>query len=358
MVEVRAARRRRTRSRSAILLVELTLVFLLATVTLLPYLDLQRRSRAGPGRPLPITVLVALAGVPHPDHHRRAAVGDRRRGHRPHDRRPTSSPLSGRAVEAAGDVDVLLLDKTGTITLGQPPGRGVPPAPGIATSELADAAQLASLADETPEGRSIVILAKQKFGLRERDVRRARCAVQCRKFSAQSHAEAAWTARSRRIRKGAADACIRLRPEVVRQAFCASRSRFLSSGERALSKGVEIPRLIVWRVGLPTAIEDTNPLERQRTHCGLIRAAFVALLAIVGTGPERFVDGLAGPFDKRLAHKRWTLPAPMDPTLLATAFGDGRNAGVFLQLIGVLEASAILPEGGEQPWRQMRAGTR
>ena len=105
-------------------------------------------------------------------------------------------------------------------------------------------------------------------------------------------------------------------------------------------------------MGLPAAIQDANPLERQRTHCGLMRATFVALLAIVGACPERFVDGLAGPFDKSLAHKGWTLPAPMDPTLLATAFGDGRNAGVFLQLVGVLEASAVLPEGDEQPWRQ------
>ncbi len=77
---------------------------------------------------------------------------------------------SGRAVEAAGDVDVLLLDKTGTITLGNRQASAFLPAPGVTESELADAAQLASLADETPEGRSIVVLAKQKFNLRERDV--------------------------------------------------------------------------------------------------------------------------------------------------------------------------------------------
>jgi K+-transporting ATPase ATPase B chain len=77
---------------------------------------------------------------------------------------------SGRAVEAAGDVDVLLLDKTGTITLGNRQASAFLPAPGVSESELADAAQLASLADETPEGRSIVVLAKQRFNLRERDV--------------------------------------------------------------------------------------------------------------------------------------------------------------------------------------------
>ncbi|NBF18436.1 potassium-transporting ATPase subunit B, partial [Pseudomonas sp. Fl4BN2] len=77
---------------------------------------------------------------------------------------------SGRAVEAAGDVDVLLLDKTGTITLGNRQASAFLPAPGIKDSELADAAQLASLADETPEGRSIVVLAKQKFDIRGRDI--------------------------------------------------------------------------------------------------------------------------------------------------------------------------------------------
>jgi len=78
--------------------------------------------------------------------------------------------MSGRAVEAAGDVDVLLLDKTGTITLGNRQAVAFHPAPGVERAALADAAQLASLADETPEGRSIVVLAKQQFGLREREL--------------------------------------------------------------------------------------------------------------------------------------------------------------------------------------------
>ena len=77
---------------------------------------------------------------------------------------------SGRAVEAAGDVDVLLLDKTGTITLGNRQAFAFMPAPGITEAQLADVAQLASLADETPEGRSIVILAKQRFNIREREM--------------------------------------------------------------------------------------------------------------------------------------------------------------------------------------------
>src|SRR4029077_21235744 len=77
---------------------------------------------------------------------------------------------SGRAVEAAGDVDVLLLDKTGTITLGNRMAPAFLPAPGISPERLADAAQLASLADETPEGRSVVVLAKQQFNLRAREL--------------------------------------------------------------------------------------------------------------------------------------------------------------------------------------------
>ena len=78
--------------------------------------------------------------------------------------------MSGRAVEAAGDVDTLLLDKTGTITLGNRQATEFMPLPGVTEQELADAAQMASLADETPEGRSIVVLAKEKYGLRGRDV--------------------------------------------------------------------------------------------------------------------------------------------------------------------------------------------
>ena len=82
---------------------------------------------------------------------------------------------SGRAIEAAGDVDVLLLDKTGTITLGDRQASAFHPAPGVNAQELADVAQLASLADETPEGRSIVVLAKQQFQpARPRSVRRSR----------------------------------------------------------------------------------------------------------------------------------------------------------------------------------------
>jgi len=110
---------------------------------------------------------------------------------------------SGRAVEAAGDVDVLLLDKTGTITLGDRQAFAFIPAPGVTEQELADASQLASLADETPEGRSIVVLAKQKFRLRGRDL--ASTPHVFHKFSAQTRMSGV-DLEGRKLRKGAADA--------------------------------------------------------------------------------------------------------------------------------------------------------
>src|SRR4029079_14582969 len=109
--------------------------------------------------------------------------------------------LSGRALEAAGDCDVLLLDKTGTITLGNRQASELIPAPGVTPEQLADAAQLSSLADETPEGRSIVVLAKERFGLRERDLEGAALVP----FSAHTRMSGIDVA-GRSVRKGAADA--------------------------------------------------------------------------------------------------------------------------------------------------------
>jgi potassium-transporting ATPase ATP-binding subunit len=111
--------------------------------------------------------------------------------------------MSGRAVEAAGDVDVLLLDKTGTITLGNRQAAEFIPALGVDPAELADAAQLASLADETPEGRSIVVLAKNKYGLRGRELNELNATFV--PFTAQTRMSGA-DLDGRRIRKGAADA--------------------------------------------------------------------------------------------------------------------------------------------------------
>src|SRR5262249_6576120 len=114
---------------------------------------------------------------------------------------------SGRAVEAAGDIDVLLLDKTGTITLGNRMAAAFVPAPGVNEQELADAAQLSSLADETPEGRSIVVLAKQLFELRGRDV--ASLGATFVPFTAQTRMSGLDIAQpdgsTRQVRKGATD---------------------------------------------------------------------------------------------------------------------------------------------------------
>jgi K+-transporting ATPase ATPase B chain len=111
--------------------------------------------------------------------------------------------MSGRAVEAAGDVDVLLLDKTGTVTLGNRQATEFVPAPGVSERELADAAQLASLADETPEGRSIVVLAKEKYGIRERAVERMGATFV--PFTAQTRMSGV-NLNGRQVRKGAPDA--------------------------------------------------------------------------------------------------------------------------------------------------------
>jgi len=167
---VEGAKRQKTPNEIAltILLVALTLVFLLATATLLPF-SLFSVHSAGSGSPVSVTVLVALLVclIPTTIGGLLSAIGVAGMG-----RMMAKNVIatSGRAVEAAGDVDVLLMDKTGTITLGNRQASAFLHASGVTEQELADAAQLASLADETPEGRSIVVLAKQKFNLRGRDV--------------------------------------------------------------------------------------------------------------------------------------------------------------------------------------------
>jgi K+-transporting ATPase ATPase B chain len=167
---VESAKRQKTPNEIAltILLVALTLVFLMATVTLLPF-SLYSVEAAGAGQPVTITVLVALLVclIPTTIGGLLSAIGVAGIGRM---MQKNVIATSGRAVEAAGDVDVLLLDKTGTITLGNRQASAFLPIAGGTQQNLADAAQLASLADETPEGRSIVILAKQKYGIRERDV--------------------------------------------------------------------------------------------------------------------------------------------------------------------------------------------
>ncbi|MET0232184.1 MAG: potassium-transporting ATPase subunit KdpB [Rhodanobacteraceae bacterium] len=200
---VEGASRRKTPNEIAltILLAKFTLIFLLACATLLPY-SIYATNAAGHGQPVTITVLVALLVclIPTTIGGLLSAIGIAGM-----DRMIQANviAMSGRAVEAAGDVDVLLLDKTGTITLGNRHAVAFHPAPGISGGMLADAAQLASLADETPEGRSIVVLAKEKFGLRERDV--AGSDIVFVPFTAQTRMSGV-ELHGRQIRKGAVDA--------------------------------------------------------------------------------------------------------------------------------------------------------
>ncbi|WP_034916456.1 potassium-transporting ATPase subunit KdpB [Erwinia sp. 9145] len=194
---VEGASRRKTPNEVAlnILLVSLTIIFLLATATLYPF-------TAWSGTPVSLTVLVALLVclIPTTIGALLSAIGiagmSRMLG-------ANVIATSGRAVEAAGDVDVLLLDKTGTITLGNRQATQFLPAKGITEEALADAAQLASLADETPEGRSIVVLAKQKFNLRERDLQSLSATFI--PFSAQTRMSGVNTGQTL-LRKGAVDA--------------------------------------------------------------------------------------------------------------------------------------------------------
>ncbi|NMG65873.1 potassium-transporting ATPase subunit KdpB [Azoarcus indigens] len=200
---VEGARRQKTPNEIALstLLVALTLVFLVVTASLLPF-SLFSVAAAGAGQPVTLTVLVALLVclIPTTIAGLLSAVGVAGMSRM---MQANVIATSGRAVEAAGDVDVLLLDKTGTITLGNRQAAAFLPAPGISERELADAAQLASLADETPEGRSIVVLAKQRFALRERDI--AALGASFVHFSAQTRMSGVDMG-ARQLRKGAAEA--------------------------------------------------------------------------------------------------------------------------------------------------------
>ena len=197
---VEGANRQKTPNEIAlnILIAGLTIVFMLVIISLQPYAIYS-------GSPQSITILVALLVclIPTTIGGLLSAIGIAGM-----DRLVQRNVLamSGRAVEAAGDVDVLLLDKTGTITLGNRQAAEFLPVPGVSVEELADAAQLSSLADETPEGRSIVVLAKDKYGLRGREVADAQ--AEFIPFTAQTRMSGV-NLSGTEIRKGAAEAVIR-----------------------------------------------------------------------------------------------------------------------------------------------------
>ncbi|WP_448955096.1 potassium-transporting ATPase subunit KdpB [Labrys neptuniae] len=198
---VEGAKRGKTPNEIAlnILLVALTLIFLLVCVTLLPFSSFSTIVN-GSGTIVTITVLIALLVclIPTTIGALLSAVGIAGMSRM---MRANVLATSGRAIEAAGDVDVLLLDKTGTITLGNREAAKFHPAPRIEERTLADAAQLASLADETPEGRSIVVLAKNAFNIRGRALHNAETIA----FSAHTRMSGI-NIDGRQIRKGAASA--------------------------------------------------------------------------------------------------------------------------------------------------------
>ena len=194
---VEGAERQKTPNEIAlnILLAGLTIIFLLAVVTLQPFAIYS-------GSPQTVFVLVSLLVclIPTTIGGLLSAIGiagmDRLIQH-------NVLAMSGRAVEAAGDVNTLLLDKTGTITLGNRQAAAFIPAPGVSEAEMADAAQLSSLADETPEGRSIVVLAKEKYGLRGREL--SSHEMEFVPFTAQTRMSGV-NMNGNQIRKGATDA--------------------------------------------------------------------------------------------------------------------------------------------------------
>ncbi len=194
---VEGAERQKTPNEIAlsILLAVLTLVFLLVVVTLQPF-----AYYAGTEIPIPVLIALLVCLIPTTIGALISAIGiagmDRLVQH-------NVLAMSGRAVEAAGDVDTLLLDKTGTITLGNRQATEFVPVSGVTEGELADAAQLASLADETPEGRSIVVLAKEKYRIRGRELADRSAAFV--PFTAQTRMSGV-NLNGREIRKGAADA--------------------------------------------------------------------------------------------------------------------------------------------------------
>ncbi|GLR13453.1 potassium-transporting ATPase ATP-binding subunit [Chitinimonas prasina] len=235
---VEGAKRKKTPNEIAltILLVALTLVFLLATATLLPF-SMYSVNAAGAGSPVSVTVLVALLVclIPTTIGGLLSAIGVAGMSRM---MQANVIATSGRAVEAAGDVDVLLLDKTGTITLGNRQASAFLPAPGVSDGELADVAQLASLADETPEGRSIVVLAKTRFALRGRELHDA----QFVHFTAQTRMSGVDIG-ARQVRKGAAEAV---------------RVHVLAQGGQWPQAVVELVEQVARRGGTPLVVADGN----------------------------------------------------------------------------------------------------
>ncbi|WP_334044211.1 potassium-transporting ATPase subunit KdpB [Burkholderia ambifaria] len=272
---VEGAKRKKTPNEVAltILLVALTIVMLLATATLLPFSMFSVEAMKA-GHVVTITALVALLVclIPTTIGGLLSAIGVAGMSRM---MQANVIATSGRAVEAAGDVDVLLLDKTGTITLGNRQASMFVPAPGVTEEALADAAQLSSLADETPEGRSIVVLAKERFNIRQRDM--AQLHATFLSFSAQTRMSGVDLfpegtpagAPGREIRKGAADA--------IRRYVETHGSRFPEEVRRAVDD---------------VARRGSTPLVVADLHDGVARVLGVIELKDIVKGgiKERFAE--------------------------------------------------------------------
>ena len=235
---VEGAERQKTPNEIAlnILIAGLTLIFLLAVITLQPYATYSVAS-AGAGSVPSVAVLVSLLVclIPTTIGGLLSAIGiagmDRVMQH-------NVLAMSGKAVEASGDVNTLLLDKTGTITIGNRQAVEFIPVKGVSEAELADAAQLSSLADETPEGRSVVVLAKGKYGLRGREV--ASHEAHFIPFSAYTRMSGV-DIDDRRLRKGATEAIVRF----IRE-----------QGGEAPQDLLDVAELISRQGGTPLAVAD------------------------------------------------------------------------------------------------------
>src|SRR5437773_7464021 len=269
---VEGASRQKTPNEIAlnILLAGLTIIFLLAVVTLQPFAIYS-------GAPQSIFVLVSLLVclIPTTIGGLLSAIGiagmDRMI-------QRNVIAMSGRAVEASGDVDVLLLDKTGTITLGNRAATQFFPAPGIEESHLADVAQLSSLADETPEGRSIVVLAKERYHLRGRDL--STHAASFIPFSAQTRMSGV-DLDGREVRKGALEAITRL---------CASRGHNipveLQVCVREISNAGGTPLLVAENGRVLGAIALTDIVKGgMKERFDHLRAMGIRTMMITGDNP-------------------------------------------------------------------------
>jgi K+-transporting ATPase ATPase B chain len=232
--------------------------------------------------------------------------------------------MSGRAVEAAGDVDTLLLDKTGTITLGNRQATEFIPAPGVCEAELVDAAQLASLADETPEGRSIVVLAKEKYGLRGRPL----SALEARfvPFSAQTRMSGV-DFDGRVIRKGAPDA---IRKSVVEKGgqVCAEIDeairRIASSGATPLL--VSENRRVLGAVQLKDVVKGGMRERFDRLRAMGIRTVMITgdnRLTAAAIAQEASVDDFLA--EARPEDKLALIRAEQAKGKLVAMTGDGTN---------------------------------